>query len=147
MTYLLRIILLLLISQPLIAVAGESSLGNGSVDAMAFVKMFMGLLFTVAVIFLLAWLSRKTKLINTLSGGYQIKTLATQSLTHREKLCLVEVGGKQILIGHAPGSINKLHVFDEPIEELKPVGESTTQPDFATQFKQALGIQAREQRD
>ena len=87
MPNLIRIVVLLILSQPLIVVAGESSLGNGSVDAMAFVKMFMGLLFTVAVIFLLAWLSRKTKLINSLNAGYQIKTLATQSLTHREKLC------------------------------------------------------------
>ena len=147
MANLLRSIVLLMLSQPLIVVAGESSLGNASVDAMAFVKMFLGLLFTVAIIFLLAWLSRKTKLINTLNAGYQIKTLATQSLTHREKLCLVEVGGKQILLGLAPGSINKLHVFDEPIEELTPVGEPSSQPDFAAQFKRALGIQAREQRD
>lgn len=142
-----RIIALLIISQPLILEAAESSLGNGSVDAMAFVKMFLGLLFTVAIIFLLAWLSRKTKLINTLNAGYQIKTLATQSLTHREKICLVEVGGKQILIGLAPGNINKLHVFDEPVEEITSVQETTSATDFATQFKRAVGIQAREQKD
>ena len=103
----------LLISIPLLLSVSNSmaeettAIGTGPVDATAFVQVLVGLLITVGIIFFLAWLSRKTKLINTFSSGYQIKTLATQSLTHREKICLVEVGGKQILIGFQHSSRTK----------------------------------------
>ena len=125
----------------------SSSLGKGSVDAMAFVKMFLGLIFTIGIIFLLAWISRKTKLINTFNSGYQIKTLATQALTNREKICLLQVGDKQILIGIAPGNINKIHVFEEHVKPIETEQESGVGSDFAQQFKQAIGLQNREQRD
>ncbi len=146
MKHIIRLSLLLLLPSHSLF-ASTPTLGNGGVDAIAFVKMFIGLLFTIAIIFLLAWLSRKSKLITSLHAEYQIKTLATQSLSSREKLCLVEVGDKQILIGLAPGSVSKIHVFDEPISAIPaPVHEGSPR-DFATQFKQALGIQTREQRD
>ncbi|MEL0036584.1 MAG: flagellar biosynthetic protein FliO [Gammaproteobacteria bacterium] len=139
----------LLISIPLLLSVSNSmaeettAIGTGPVDATAFVQVLVGLLITVGIIFFLAWLSRKTKLINTFSSGYQIKTLATQSLTHREKICLVEVGGKQILLGLAPGNINKIHVFDDPIEAVSPAEDPPSSP-FAETFRQALGMQSKE---
>ena len=147
MANVLRTFILFVLLLPVSALAEESPIGNGSVDAMAFVKMFLGLLFTIGIIFVLAWLSRKTKLINTLHSGYQIKTLATQSLTHREKLCLIEVGGKQILVGLAPGNINKLHVFEESIPQNDIPDPDVQETAFASQFKKALGIHAKEQRN
>jgi len=120
-----------------------TAIGSGPVNATAFVQVFVGLLITVGIIFFLAWLSRKTKLINTFNSGYQIKTLATQSLTHREKICLVEVGGKQILLGLAPGNINKIHVFDDPIEAVSPAEDPPSMA-FADTFRQALGMQSKE---
>lgn len=138
---LLALVMILNISN--ITAEETAAIGTGPVDATAFVQVFVGLLITVGIIFFLAWLSRKTKLINTFSSGYQIKTLATQALTHREKICLVEVGGKHILLGLAPGNINKLHVFDDPIEAVSPAEDPPSNA-FAETFRQALGMQSKE---
>jgi Cu(I)/Ag(I) efflux system membrane fusion protein len=44
----------------------------------------------------------------------QIAELAERGRT-RERIALVDVGGKQILIGVTPQAIRTLHVFDEPV--------------------------------
>lgn len=125
-------------------IAAETGLTSSGVDSMAFVKMFVGLIVTIGVILLLAWLSRKTRLLHSFSSGHQIKTLASLSLTSREKLCLVEVGDKQILIGVAPGHVNQVHVFDEPIPLPETEQQSVESSAFADQFKQAMGWQANQ---
>lgn len=135
--------LLMLLSSINVSAEETSAIGAGPVDATAFVQVFVGLLITVGIIFFLAWISKKTKLINTFSSGYQINMLATQALTHREKICLVEVGGKHILLGLAPGNINKLHVFDDPIEAISAVEDPPSNA-FAETFRQALGMQSKE---
>ncbi|MBT8449182.1 MAG: flagellar biosynthetic protein FliO [Gammaproteobacteria bacterium] len=119
--------------------AAEVGLESSPVNATAFVKMFVGLLLTIGIIFLIAWFGRKTNLMNNFSSGYQIKSLAMLSLTQREKLCLVEVGETHILVSVAPGSVNKIHVFDSPIE-AEQVAEIAS-GNFAEQFKKALRMQ------
>jgi len=122
-------------------VTTETGMVSNPVDSMAFVKMFVGLMATIGLIVLLGWLSRKTKLVQSFSSGYQIKNLATLSITNREKLCLVEVGDKQILVGVAPGQISNIHVFDEAIEKQEKQPAHGNSQIFANQFKKALGIQ------
>ncbi len=122
------------------AMAGTSAMPDSSLGLTPFVKMFFGLIIVVSLIFIFAWLSRKMNLLQKFSSGYQIKNLATLSLGTREKVNLIEVGGKQILIGIAPGRVNQLHVFDENIEvdlQLLPENAETS---FSNQFKKALGV-------
>ena len=135
-----RQIILLVALCPGYLMAAEVGLESSPVDAIAFVKMFVGLLLTIGVIFFLAWFGRKSRLINSFSSGYQIKSLASLSLTQREKLCLVEVGDKQILVSVAPGSVNKIHVFETPIE-AEQLDEKVSDASFAGHFKKALGMQ------
>ena len=124
--------------------AADTGLKSGPVDPMAYVKMFIGLIATIALIFLLAWIGRKTRLLQAMQGAYQIRTLASVSLTTREKLCLVDVGGKHILVGVAPGQINNIHVFDEPVESIQDNTSDHQQTDFSSQLKQALGWQKQQ---
>jgi flagellar protein FliO/FliZ len=44
-----------------------------------------------------------------------MRVLAQLPLSPREKLVLVEVGDKQMLLGVSSSSINQLHVFDQPV--------------------------------
>ena len=80
----------------------------------AIMQTFIGLAAVLAMIFALAWLSRR------LSGGSLgntkfMKILAVQPLGAREKIILVDVAGTQMMLGVTPGRIATLHVFDEPV--------------------------------
>lgn len=137
-----RQIILLVALSPGYLLATQVGLESSPVDAVAFVKMFVGLLLTIGVIFFLAWFGRKSRLLHSFSSGYQIKALASLSLTSREKLCLVEVGEKQILVSVAPGAVNKIHVFETPIE-AEQLAENVSESSFAGHFKKALGMQTQ----
>lgn len=124
--------------------AENVGLKGSPVDISTFVTMFLGLFAVIALIFFVAWLSRKLKLVQHLGSGYQIKSLASLSLSNREKVCLIEVGGTQLLIGIAPGNVRNLHVFEPSMENSKN-GSTANAPEtknnqFSQLFKNALGI-------
>jgi len=48
---------------------------------------------------------------------------------------LIEVGGKHLLLGVAPGRVNTLHVFDEPLDMQR---EKRAEAAFADRLKQIL---------
>ncbi len=112
---------------------------ESTVNVSIFLKMFLGLTAVLALIFLLAWLSRKMKLVKNFASGYQIKNLASLSLTTREKICLIEVGDKQMLVGVAPGNVNQLHIFTDRIELDPDDSMGTSNNLFSKHLKKALG--------
>ncbi|MCP3674650.1 MAG: flagellar biosynthetic protein FliO [Gammaproteobacteria bacterium] len=130
----------ILFSNTVQAAASDEILAESTIELSAFLKMFAGLAAVVALIFVLAWLSRKMKFVQNMTSGYQIKNLASLSLTTREKICLIEVGDKQVLVGIAPGRINQLHVFDEKIQVNSDNDSEATKNAFSSHFKNALGI-------
>jgi flagellar protein FliO/FliZ len=104
-------------------------------------QVVLGLLFVVGIILLLAWVLKK---MGHGVGGYSrsMRVIATLPLGTREKAALVQVGDKQILLGVAPGRVNCLHVFDEPVvsQEEAPSGPAAfgANSDFAKKFKEVL---------
>lgn len=130
---------------PLNLVAAEnSSLHTPGVDVSAFITMIFGLIAVLALIFIVAWLSRKMKFLRHLSSDYYIKNLASLSLSNREKICLIEVSGKQMLIGIAPGSVRNIYVFEESLtpENNKNKESEAADNRFSKHFKNALGLSA-----
>ena len=125
---------------PGILFAESNNFTGSSVDPASFIKMFVGLIVVLALIFIVGWLTRKLKLVQNFSTGYQIKNLASLSVSHREKVSLIEVGGKQILIGIAAGRVDAIHLFEESIEldDPKQLNEQTIS--FSEQFKKAMGL-------
>lgn len=79
-----------------------------------FFQMFLGLLFVVGIIFGLAWFIRRMGTFQQASHG-ALRILGGLSVGQRERIVLVQVGDKQLLLGLAPGNIRTLHVLDEPI--------------------------------
>lgn len=78
----------------------------------SYVQLLVGLLLVVGLILLLAWLAKKYSLMTPgMSGAIQI--LSGISLGNRDRLILVEVGEKHLLLGVSPGRINTLQVFDK----------------------------------
>jgi len=82
-----------------------------------------GLIFIVVLIYGLSWFVKRFS-----QGGFMqnpsMKIVSTMPLGTRERLLLVDIGGKQLLLGVTATQINTLHVFDEPVvlaEKPQPI--------------------------
>ena len=84
------------------------------VGAGDYLQMLFGLLLVVGVIFGMAWLVRRMGSFQQVSHG-ALRILGGLSVGQRERIVLVQVGDRQILIGLAPGQIRTLHVLDKSV--------------------------------
>lgn len=98
-------------------------------------QLVLGLLFIIGLIFLLGYLMRRLGPLAA-QGGQHIRVLSSLPLGPRDRLMLVDVAGKQILLGASPGRISTLHVFDEPIADVPAPGAATG--DFAQKLQALL---------
>ena len=84
-----------------------------------FAQVFIGLAVVIAVILGVAWAIKRMGYVNSHASG-ALKIIGGISLTQRERLLLVQVGNKQLLLGVAPGRITTLHELAENIETNAP---------------------------
>ncbi len=78
----------------------------------AIMQTLLGLALVVGVIYLLAWLLKRLN-VNGINQNKQIKVLTATSLGAREKAVLIQVKGRELLLGVSPGRITTLHVFEK----------------------------------
>ena len=99
-------------------------------------KVSAGLLLVIFAIFGSAWFFRRF-------GGFSptandsLKVIGGLTLGQKEKIVLLQVGEEQVLIGVAPGNIQKLHVLEKPIK-LNEETDKETKP-FSESLGDALG--------
>ncbi|RYY04182.1 MAG: flagellar biosynthetic protein FliO [Gammaproteobacteria bacterium] len=95
-----------------------------------------GLALILVLIYGLSWFVKRFT-----QGGFMhnptMKIVSAMPLGTRERLMLVDVGGKQLLIGVTATQINTLHVFDEPVVNAEKSQSEKTQP-AASEFSQKL---------
>jgi len=82
------------------------------------IQVTLSLFAVLAVIYAVAWLIKRNRGVQGLSG-LPMKTLAVLPMGVKEKIVLIEVGGKQILLGMTAHNINALATFDEPVLVIK----------------------------
>lgn len=70
----------------------------------------------IGFILLLAWLLRKSRLIQPMTQG-PMKVISSLPLGTRERLLVVRVGEQQVLLGVTPGTISYLCQLDKPLDE------------------------------
>ena len=87
------------------------------------------------LIFALGWLLRRVGPMAG-QGGQHIRLLSSLPLGPRDRLLLVDVGGTQMLLGAAPGRINTLHVFEQPVADLSQAAAGNS--DFARKLQAIL---------
>ncbi|SHM99580.1 flagellar biosynthetic protein FliO [Phytopseudomonas punonensis] len=131
-------ILLALLALPFTALAAESvshapAASGGIAGQLA--QLVIGLLLVIGLIFLLAWMARRVQRLGP-NNGKVIKIVATQALSPRDRLVLVQVGNEQVLLGLTPGRINSLHVMSEPVH--LPDGEPAS-TEFSQRLMELLG--------
>ncbi|NLW05739.1 MAG: flagellar biosynthetic protein FliO [Pseudomonadaceae bacterium] len=107
------LLFLLLVNQPLWA-AVEPGISTTSELA---IQVFLGLMLVLSLMFALAWLAKRMRLVPGNVGGQNtIRTLAVLPLSNREKLLLVQVGEEQLLLGVTNQQITCLHELKKPID-------------------------------
>ncbi len=122
---------LMLLSPRVLSEESTKIAASGGPDATQIMNLFLSLVLIIALIFVCAWLFRRASAIGSISNK-QLKVLGGVSLGAKEKAVLIKAGDKQILVGVAPGSVNAIHVFEEPIFEED--NKSTTGSEFARQL-------------
>jgi len=98
-------------------------------------QLAVGLILVVGLIFLIGYVMRRAGPLAP-RGRQRIKLISTLPLGPRDRLLLVDVGGKQLLLGASPGRINTLHAFDEPIAEV--TDNTGLETDFARTLRGLL---------
>ncbi len=94
------------------------------------------LLAVLAIFFLCIWVIRKSGKLSA-SGREGLSVMTAISLGMREKVVLVKVGDKQLLLGVTPGKIVKLLEL-EGEEKLFEEQESHTGSEFTKKLIQAM---------
>jgi flagellar protein FliO/FliZ len=94
-------------------------LANPAPMAGNLLQVTLGLILVVIAIFAVAWVVRRYGSFHTTAKG-ALKVIGGLSMGARERVVLLQVGDKQLLLGVAPGRIQTLHVLDEPL----PVDEA-----------------------
>jgi flagellar protein FliO/FliZ len=95
-------------------------------------NLILGLLFLVALVLLAAWLVRRMGGVQW-PGARALKVVASLPVGARERVVLIEIAGEQMLLGVAPGSVNLLHRFEQPVITAASGGD-----DFASRIRQVL---------
>ncbi|WP_394200748.1 flagellar biosynthetic protein FliO [Shewanella waksmanii] len=95
-------------------------------------NMLGGLIVVIAIIFVLAYIVKRLKLVPTSHGP--LKTLAVTPLGQREKMVLVEVDGQQYLLGVTAQQVNLIDKLEQPV--------TIEQESFASRLRQAKSSQS-----
>jgi len=77
----------------------------------------LSLLLIIAVILIVAYLFKRAQAVRGRDGDI-MRVLATQPLGPKERILLVEIAGKQLVLGQTSSQIQTLHVLDEPLENI-----------------------------
>jgi flagellar protein FliO/FliZ len=101
-------------------------------------QVTLSLAIVLGAIFAVAWLARRMRGLGRRTGAIDI--VAETALGPKERVVLLQVGEKQILVGVTPGSINALHVLETPVQLPAPTSASSPdRPSFRDLLMRSLG--------
>ncbi|HEY8538099.1 MAG TPA: flagellar biosynthetic protein FliO [Steroidobacteraceae bacterium] len=110
------------------------------------VQVTVSLVLVLGAVFAAAWVMRRLRTFGRFGSG-PIEIVADVAIGARERAVLVQVGGKQLLLGVAPGRVSTLHVLDEPVRIERPgastslgSAEAAQKVDFKSILKRSLGL-------
>ena len=112
---------------------GQVGVSAGNVGQWA-----LSLVVVLVIFFLCIWLMRRLT-AGGFAGAGKMRVLGALSLGVREKVILLDVGNKQLLLGVAPGRIETLHVLEGEDRLFDDCASATDgAQSFAEKLKQAM---------
>lgn len=111
----LTLIALLLIPAHLLAEAPPGAEALPELFSVAYLARVLGsLLLVFTGLFAVIFVLRRVNRLGPDAAG-PLRVIGAASVGQREKLVLVAVGERQLLLGVAPGAVRTLHVLEEPV--------------------------------
>ena len=89
--------------------------GKSVAPDLALTSLLGSLLLVLGCIFLFAFLVKKTNLLKNAGGKSQIKVIATQPLTNKGRVQMIEINNQQYLLGVTEHNITLLDKLDKPL--------------------------------
>ncbi|VAW93436.1 hypothetical protein MNBD_GAMMA23-2062 [hydrothermal vent metagenome] len=117
----------------------EALQSNTHIGVSNYLQMILGLFGVVAFIFFIAWLAKRMGALNS-SHSANLKVVAGLNVGHREKIIVIQVMNKQLLIGVTQTNIQLLSELDEPISEASPPSFGSFQEKLQTAI---VGLKTR----
>jgi len=109
--YFILISLLLLVISVNVCAVDQLPTPSSAVEASDYFKVLLGLIFVIALFLASSFLFKRFG-HDSMRGHGQLRIVDGLHLGSRERLMLVELKGKQILLAITPGQINKLDAID-----------------------------------
>jgi len=100
-------------------------------------QMLPGLGLVLALIFLLAWLAKRSGMGRAAIGGV-LRIVADKSVGARERVVVVEIAGQWLVLGVAPGQVRTLTQMARPEQSGADAPDSVAKPPFAAWLERAL---------
>ncbi|HJP99442.1 MAG TPA: flagellar biosynthetic protein FliO [Rhodanobacteraceae bacterium] len=82
-------------------------------------RVVLSLIAVVVMILAVGWLTRRMQ-ARVRPGGQRVRCLETLAVGVKEKVLLLEVGERQLLVGASPAGLRTLMVLDERLPPPKP---------------------------
>jgi len=103
----------------------------------------LGLVIVLSLFFVCVWLTKKTGLLS-ITPKENMRVVTGLSLGMREKLVLVQVGDKQLVLGVTPGRIDNLLLLEGDDQLCQETAASEKKNEFALKLKQLMAGSANE---
>lgn len=132
-----RLLALSVLCLPAMALAEGATSPFAGGGAAYLAQLVVGLIVVLVAIVVLAFFMRRITGVQSRLGS-EFRVVSGISLGARERMLLVQVGDKQLLVGVAPGRVQTLHVLDEPIATDLPKSSGATESAFASRLRAAL---------
>lgn len=116
---------------------GQSTPAISLIDRL---QWLLALLTVLGLFFLCIWLLRKLGKLNSVVDNSSLRILSGVSLGMREKVILLQVGRKQLLLAVTPGNIETLAILegDDCLPHKYPHALNSLNPSFAEQLNRIL---------
>ncbi|HKJ21852.1 MAG TPA: flagellar biosynthetic protein FliO [Gammaproteobacteria bacterium] len=115
----------------------EARPADGPLTTGSLIQVTVGLLVVVLTIFGLAWFVRRYGRFQSSANG-ALKVVGGLSVGPRERVVLLQIKDRQLLVGVAPGRVQMLHELEgrvTPAEVEAPGAARPAKPLFATLLK------------
>lgn len=129
------------------AAAPAQKIGHAAPATPGIGGALVGLLLVLGLILGLAWLLKRMPGLGAgLRASDQLRIVNSLSVGPKERLMVVDVGGKQLLIGVSAGGIHTLHELAEPLPPPPPAPPMPKLSDISTNFADLLAKRLRNEK-
>lgn len=115
---------------------------GGGLGLLMLGKTAVSLLVVIAIILLCAWLLKRIG-PNRRAGTQHLRVVASTPVGQRERVVIVEVEDRWLVLGIGGGQVNKLDTLSAPAEPTPSPASTPLSGSFASRFGQALKHNAR----